>query len=529
VLAVLIWAGCTSATSPSDSASSRPDPAVLAAKRAANARTIPDLNLDLVWLAPGRFLMGTPVQNEFKYSENERPASWVTLTQPFWLGRTDVTQGQYETLMGTNPSGFKPAGRDAPVDMVSWDDAMAFCAKLTERERAAGRLPPGYSYTLPTEAQWEYASRAGTTGPYAGNVDKMAWYDKNSGGTTHPVGTKEPNAWGLFDMCGNVWNWCQDRYGPYPGGEVTDPTGPTVGSRRVVRGGSWSNPAENCRSGIRSYYSPALADANFGFRVALSAAPVVKPITDSLPASVALPIPPPPPTDAQKAVLNGKLADFVSQFAAETGILLVPIPSGHFIMGSPVHEVGRFPNEGPQTRVTLTKPFFLAATVVTQRQYEAVTRTNPSHFKAVGKEAPVENVPWDDAMAFCQQLTEREQSAGRLPKGWQLTLPTEAQWEYACRAGTTGPYAGDLDAMSWYSKNSGNTTHQVGTKRPNAWGLYDMHGNVIQRCCWLFVSSSEEGRYDRFISITSMPTTIFSTKDWTTLCLRSTGRVGQLA
>ena len=186
--------------------------------RAENARSSPDLNLDLVYIAPGSFLMGTPEQrtvvkwfyavreklnnqpNPEAYRLDERPVTWVTLTRPFWLGRTAVTQGQYEAIMGTNPSQFTTAGKDAPVESVSWDDATAFCVKLTERERAAGRMPVGYTYRLPTEAQLAYACRAGTTGDYTGDIDAIAWYIKNSGQTTHPVGTKQPNAWGLLSV-----------------------------------------------------------------------------------------------------------------------------------------------------------------------------------------------------------------------------------------------------------------------------------------------------------------------------------------
>jgi formylglycine-generating enzyme required for sulfatase activity len=157
------------------------------------------------------------------------------------------------------------------VEQVSWDDAMAFCAKLTEREKAAGRLPTGYAYTLPTEAQREYACRAGTEGPFAGDLDAMAWYGPNSGGTTHPVGLKQPNAWGLYDMEGNGWEWCRDWYAPYPGGEVTNPAGPPSGSGRVFRGGSWNYDAANCRSAIRNSSGPAYRHDDVGFRLALSA------------------------------------------------------------------------------------------------------------------------------------------------------------------------------------------------------------------------------------------------------------------
>jgi formylglycine-generating enzyme required for sulfatase activity len=262
--------------------------AAIAVQRAANARSIPDLNLDLVWMAPGSFLMGTPEQSlimKWFYlarekltklpnlgagSDNERPVTWVTLTQPFWLGRTAVTQGQYEAVMGTNPSQFR--GSDLPVETITWDEAMEFCQKLTDREKAAGRLPNGYAYTLPTEAQREYACRAGTEGPFAGDLDAMAWYNANSGNTTHPVGTKQPNAWGLCDMEGNVWEWCRDWYADkLPGGEVTNPMGPPSGSRRVFRGGSWVYDAALCRSAIRVDFVPRNRFNYVGFRLALSA------------------------------------------------------------------------------------------------------------------------------------------------------------------------------------------------------------------------------------------------------------------
>lgn len=153
------------------------------------------LNLELVWIEPGTFTMGSPT-NEPGRNKAEGPQTRVTLSKGFWLGKTEVTQRQYEMETGTNPSHFKAAGEDAPVEKVSWLDAMTFCRALTERERLAGRLPGGYEFTLPTEAQWEYACRAGTTGAFAGNPDALAWYKTNSGDTTHPVASKQPNAGG---------------------------------------------------------------------------------------------------------------------------------------------------------------------------------------------------------------------------------------------------------------------------------------------------------------------------------------------
>jgi formylglycine-generating enzyme required for sulfatase activity len=199
----------------------------------------------------------------------------VILTRPFWLGRTEVTQAQWQAIMGGNPSNFK--GEDLPVDNVSWDDAMEFCRKLTERERAAGHLPKGYAYTLPTEAQWEYACRAGTTGDHAGDLDVLAWYNRNSGGTPHPVGTKQVNEWGLYDMEGNVWELCADWLDDYPGGDVTNPKGPSwsLGDARVIRGGSWANSA--LEGAHRDGNPTGDRSPNLGFRLALAPAAVVSP------------------------------------------------------------------------------------------------------------------------------------------------------------------------------------------------------------------------------------------------------------
>ena len=224
--------------------------------------------IKLVRIRSGVFLMGS-AEGEPDRGLDEGPQTQVTLTEDFYLGATTVTQGQYLAVMGTNPSDFKSVGPNGPVEEVTWADAMTFCQELTERERTAGRLPEGWAFTLPTEAQWEYACRAGTTGAYAGSPPAMAWYDRNSGGTTHPVGLKQPNAWGLYDMTGNVYQWCADWYAKrYPGGEVTDPTGPGEGMFHVLRGGGWYYEESYCRSAYRDY-DPGYRANFIGFRVAL--------------------------------------------------------------------------------------------------------------------------------------------------------------------------------------------------------------------------------------------------------------------
>ena len=199
----------------------------------------------------------------------------VTLTKPFKMGVHEVTQAQYEQVMGVNPSEYKGAAN--PVEKVSWKDAIEFCRKLSElpAEKAAGNV-----YRLPTEAEWEYACRAGTTTNYNFGDDepefeRYGWYDKNAGEKTHPVGSKQPNAWGLYDMHGNVCEWCQDWYGDYPSGSVIDPTGHPTGAAysfcRVLRGGAWSQIAEECSSAFRGGDDPSFnINGDYGFRVCLS-------------------------------------------------------------------------------------------------------------------------------------------------------------------------------------------------------------------------------------------------------------------
>ena len=209
--------------------------------------------IKFVFIQAGQFQMG---------SENggldEQQVHRVVITAPIWMGKYEVTQAEWEAVMGSNPSYFK--GRDLPIEKVSWDDCQEFIRKLNAKG-------DGYTYRLPTEAEWEYACRAGSTGDYAGNLDAMGWYDKNSGGKTHQVGQKQANAWGLYDMHGNVWEWCQDWYGPYPGNSVTNPSGPTTGSARVYRGGSWLIPAAECRSGDRNAAMPGHGNPTLGFRL----------------------------------------------------------------------------------------------------------------------------------------------------------------------------------------------------------------------------------------------------------------------
>ncbi len=215
---------------------------------------IEHIGLDMVWISPGKF------------TTMLLPVTEVILTHGYWLGRTAVTQEQYQSVMGDNPSYFRDG--NAPVELLSWDDAILFCKKLTEQERTAGRLSRKMEYALPTQAQWEYAARAGITGYYGGDLERSAWHRENSGGTTHPVGMKQSNAWGLYDMHGNVWEWCRDWYERYPGGSVINLTGPTSGSERAVRGGSWLYEADCFWCDI-AHFASNFRSHCIGFRLAI--------------------------------------------------------------------------------------------------------------------------------------------------------------------------------------------------------------------------------------------------------------------
>ncbi len=282
---------------------------------------IADLKLKMLWIPAGTFTMGTEDEAEWlksvkqKYNDlkptgwaewqvkgvdpNETPATVVTLTKGFYLGETEVTQAQWEVVMGSNPSRSK--GMNRPVEKVSWDDCVLFCQKLTQRERAAGRLEPKQVYRLPTEAEWEYACRAGSGGEFCFGNDESklglyAWYGDNSGVETLEVGTKRANAWGLHDLHGNVWEWCADVWDAKAyskrstGWGAEEWTVSLAGSDvkfyddedkannlplRVVRGGSFCYAAGFCRSAYRCGWRPRNRNWNHGFRLALVPGPVV--------------------------------------------------------------------------------------------------------------------------------------------------------------------------------------------------------------------------------------------------------------
>jgi sulfatase modifying factor 1 len=226
------------------------------------------------WAPPGSFMMGSPESEKDRWDGEDLHR--VTLSSGFWMLETEVTQLMWESIMEENPSEFE--GANLPVECVSWEDCQEFVAKLND----LGFAPAGARFALPTEAQWEYACRAGTTTPFPwggvlngdkANCDGNCPYGTDVEGKylgkTAPVGSYSANPWGLFDMNGNVWEWCEDWYGDYPSSGSTDPLGPATGSNRVLRGGGWYNYALNCRSARRSYSDVDYRSVSFGFRLSL--------------------------------------------------------------------------------------------------------------------------------------------------------------------------------------------------------------------------------------------------------------------
>ena len=249
------------------------------ARRAApddsEGRAAADCPAGYVRIAPGTFTMGSPESEEGRFDEEIQHS--VTITRAYCMKATEVTQGEWQAGTGSNPSEFKNCGASCPVENVDWDDAVGYANALSRREG----LPECYSgltftglgcrgYRLPTEAEWEYAARAGTTGATYGKLEIVAWYRDNAGETTHPVGQKQPNAFGLYDMLGNVWEWTGD-HPKKDSGAVTDPTGPATGSSRVFRGGSWYTYARYARAALRGNDAPGARSSVLGFRLSRTA------------------------------------------------------------------------------------------------------------------------------------------------------------------------------------------------------------------------------------------------------------------
>ena len=493
---------------------------------AANTQTlrVGDVTFELVRIPAGRFLMGSS-----SGSPDERPKHEVTIAEGLCLGRTEVTVRQFRAfvestgyrtdaeklgwahtcpLPGMHPHqrgldwrrpGFEPSD-DQPAVVLSDNDAAAFCRWLSEQT--------GRTCRLPTEAEWEYAARAAarTIPPQA--PKDVAWYEDNTSDSPHAIATKGANPWGLYDMQGNAWEWCLDVWQPDYRDAATDgsalmsdPAIPAAAWRYVLRGGGWASPADDLRYGRRDRRIASFASPATGFRIAVSANPAHGVNTS-------------PSTGKPRPCLSGQSTLATDSQTGKTVLAtrgvqfeFVRVPAGEFLMGmeegsieKPVHKVRiGYDFEMGRTEVTVAqfRAFVSATGYMTDGEKDGVSseeRGDQSWQAEIGidwshppfkqsEDEPVICVSWYDAMTFCHWLS--------VETGQEIRLPSESEWEYACRASTTGAYAGEVGAMGWYQYNASNRTHRVAQRQSNAWGLYDMHGNAWEWCLDFFTTSYE--------------------------------------
>lgn len=437
--------------------------------------TVNGVSFTMVYVGGGSFTMGATAEQGSDAYKEEMPAHRVTLSS-YYIGQTEVTQELWQAVMGSNPSRFTGNQR-RPVENVSWDDCQMFVWKLNQLT--------GKTFRLPTEAEWEFAARGGNKSQgykYAGSntIDDVAWYtvntyDKGKNSPdygTHPVRGKLPNELGLYDMSGNVWEWCHDQFGNYNSDSQTNPTGASSGYR-VMRGGDWHLFAKSCRVSRRSNGSGTVAGI-CGFRLATtdgflssnSSCQSSNPVNDD----------------------SGRTEMFTANGVT---FKMVYVAGDTFMMGI-TDEQGNDAqsNKIPAHLVTLSS-YYIGQTEVTQELWRAVMGTTVRQkrdrdrrgaewdLRGEGAQYPMYYVSWDDCQEFVSKLNQLT--------GKSFRLPTEAEWEFAARGGKKSRnfiYAGSNtpDNVAWYEDNSDSMAHPVGRKPSNELGLYDMSGNVEEWC-----------------------------------------------
>jgi formylglycine-generating enzyme required for sulfatase activity len=431
--------------------------------------SVKGVSFNMITVAGGTFQMGATASQK-NAAANEKPAHKVTLSN-YYIGETEVTQALWQAVMGYNPSNL--IGNDRPVEMVSWQYCQTFIRRLNDIT--------GQCFRLPTEAEWEYASRGGRLSKnylYSGGnkLGDVAWYKDNASDRTQNVRSKKPNELGIYDMSGNVSEWCQDWFGSYENKDVTNPTGPRYGSTRVIRGGSKYTQASYCRSTFRSSNKPGEPFYSVGLRLVLSS------VADNSNVQT---------TTRKEEIFKVKGVTFS----------MIPVNKGTFNMGTSTvssssknsrtskttanNTTANVSNSSPQHVVSLSD-YYIGETEVTQALWNAVMGTNPSLHKGIYY--PVENVSWYDCQLFIQKLNALTHRRFR--------LPTEAEWEYAARGGQWKVEyvypGGDTPAsVLWSSENARGVTQTIKRKRPNELILFDMGGNVAEWC---------HDVYDKYVS-----------------------------
>ena len=444
------------------------------------------VNDDFVFVESGVFNMGSSSGDS-----REKPVHSVTVGS-FYICDHEVTQAEYKAVMEKNPSYY--SGDNRPVEMVSWYDAVIYCNKLSEIKG----LTPCYTinndnvscdftangYRLPTEAEWEYAARGGNKSKgyiYSGSDDigSVAWCSYNSSRQTHDVKTNLPNELWLYDMSGNVREWCWDWYGDYNSGAQTNPTGASWGSHRVIRGDCWRG--SDCRVADRSLNTPFYTSIDLGFRVVRTG---VEPLKQ------------PEQSQSSEAIPESTVSELENDYINDN--ISVLVEGGSFNM----RKIG---DDWTVQSVSVSS-FYMSDHEVTQAEFKAVMGWTPGSYS--GDNLPVNKVSWYDAVVYCNSLSEKEGLKPCYSKNGNsytcdfsangYRLPTEAEWEYAARGGNKSKgyaYSGsnDIGSVAWCSYNSSNQMHDVKTKLPNELGLYDMSGNVWEWCWDLY------GDYDRVL------------------------------
>ncbi len=520
------------------------------------------IGMKFVLIPPGEFTMGSTVEEieaaraSTGYSDDqelsdalssEGPQHKVVLTQPYYLATTELSQAQFMSVVETNPSRFQgnkdkpedPEMKHHPVENLSWNDVADFCAKLSDREgyspvyRIEGQavaMLPGDGYRMPREAQWEFACRAGTTTPYwfgdrTNNAAQSEWATDDSAGKTHTVGSFGSNPFGLYDMHGNVREWCQDGwnstfYYSFKHQPAVDPISKPQGPHmHMVRGGTWEVKTHiEGRSAARRPGVPSQRYENYGCRISISVQSARQIIERQ---STSPPAPAIAPFNAEQAKQHqaawAQYLNLPVEYTNTLGMKFMLIPPGEFTMGSTAEEIEAalsdlsedvlwteaIKSEVPSHKVIQTQPIYLGVHEVTQAEYQSVIGGNPSYFAPSGDgkarvveiktdRLPVDSLSWNDAVEFCAKLSERE---GHKPvyfrsgetvtplDGIGYRLPTEAEWEFSCRAGATTKYwfgdkSADIVGVDWVADTAGGRTHAVGELRANPFGLFDMQGNV---------------------------------------------------
>ena len=410
-----------------------------------------NVDLKMVKINPGSFMRkfsDEKMSPEIAASAKSYYLGEIVLSKPYWIGKFEVTQEQYKAVVGTNPG--RPQNNALPVNNVKWNDAKAFCNELNRIY--AGKLPAGYEFALPSEAQWEFAAW-GAKNEFLlyGNEQNYAWFKENTR-TIQICGQKQPNRRGIYDMLGNVAEYCRDTYknylSKYIEGRIFDPVCEEFGNGPAVRGGSFRSSREWCMPAARVESREGAVSADIGFRLAL--VPINKPVLDS------------------KTFTLGNGCSFD----------MVRLPTGY---------MQYIDSKAPE--VWMQHDVWMGKCEVTQELFEAVMGYNPSKIK--GRKHPVESVTREEAEMFCYKLTEI--FASQLEERYIFALPYASFLKYACRAGTASPYnAGydssaekiDLDQYFWHQDNADGSHHEVGRKKPNRWGFYDMHGNVREMSLW---------------------------------------------